>query len=243
MLKVALGGLALAALGATPLATLSDEFETSPLAGWNVTYGDDFGDGTDHGVAVRDGALTLTPRTSWWVDDREALYVAKPVTGDFVATMRVRVTGTESEEPRSNWTLSGILARDPRSTHARENWVSFRTGWVDGGWVYERKTTQGSRSRLVLWPSHDGWVDLRLARVGARFLLLRRDGSAWKLHWEYARPDFGKALQVGIDAFTGYDAPRGDMVARVDWIHFAPTGIPAGQRKAPAARLLRYLTR
>jgi hypothetical protein len=243
MLKVALVALALASGAAFPPGSLSDEFDSASPAGWNVTYGDDVGDGINHSVTVEGGSLTLRPRRSWWVDDHEALYVSKAVTGDFVATMRARVTGTETEEPQSNWTLSGFLLRDPRSTHARENWVSFRTGWVDGRWVYERKTTQGSRSRLVLWPSHAGWVDLRVARIGPRFLFLRRDGAAWKLHWEYTRPDLPATLQVGIDAFSGFDAPRTDLIARVDWIHFAPTGVPAAQRKAAAGKLLRYLTR
>src|ERR671935_905921 len=124
----ALAVVAAAAALAAGLPALSDEFDGSAVAGWNVLRGDDFGDGTDHAVSVEDGTLRIVPRRSWWVDDHEALYLWKPVTGDFVATMRVRVTGTKTEEPQANWTLSGILLRDPRSMQARENWVSFRTG-------------------------------------------------------------------------------------------------------------------
>ena len=231
---------------AAPAATMpsSDEFDGAALTGWNVLRGDDQGDGVDHAISVVDGALVLQPRVSWWVDDHEALYVWKPVAGDFVATTRVQVTGTKSEQPDSDWTLSGILVRNPSSTHERENWVSLRTGFVHGDWVYERKTTVGSHSVLVLSASQEGWVDLRIARVGARFFLLRRNAAGrWSLFWTYTRPDLPKTLQVGLDAFTGFEAPRGDLVSHVDWFHFAPTGVPGRLRSGAAKKLLPYLTR
>ena len=34
-----------------------------------------------------------------------------------------------------------------------------------------------------------------------------------------------------------------DLISRVDFFRFAPTGIPGPQRKAPTAKLLHYLTR
>lgn len=85
-------------------------------------------------------------------------------------------------EPRVR-TLSGILVRNPTSTHERENWISLRTGVLP------------------------------------------------------------KTLQVGMDAFTGLDAPHGDLVSHVDWFRFAPTGVPPKSRNAPATKLLPYLTR
>jgi hypothetical protein len=139
-----------------------------------VLRGDDQGDGVNHVVTVADGALVLEPRVSWWVDGHEALYVWKPVAGDFVATARVHVTGKQTEQPDSDWTLSGILVRDPASTHERESWVSLRTGFVHGDWVYE---------------------------------------------------------------------PHGDLVAQVDWFHFAPTGVPPKPRNAASAKLVRFLAR
>ena len=234
-------GVAAAAGG---LRSLSDEFDGAALSGWSTTLGDDFGDGTDHAVLVQDGSLTLVPKRSWWVDDKEALYVSKTVTGDFVATMRVRVTGVNTEEPDASWTLSGILVRNPSSTHANENWIAFRTGVVSAGRVYERKTTVRSRSVLVLSASPSGWVELRVARVGSWFFLLKRNATgAWTQHWRYNRPDLPKTLQVGIDAFSGDESPRADMIARVDWFHFAPTGVPGSRRNAPPQKLLPYLRR
>jgi hypothetical protein len=231
---------------ASPAATMpaSDEFDGATLNGWSVLRGDDQGDGVNHVVTVADGALVLEPRISWWVDAHEALYVWKPVGGDFVVTARVHVTGKQTEQPDSDWTLSGILVRDPASTHERESWVSLRTGFVHGDWVYERKTTVGSHSVLVLSSSHEGWVDLRIARVGSRFFLLRRNAAGkWSLFWTYARPDLPKTLQVGLDAFTGFEAPHGDLVAHVDWFHFAPTGVPPKLRNAASAKLVRFLGR
>jgi hypothetical protein len=240
-LTLACCGLAAAAGG---LSSLSDEFNGSALTGWQTMQGDDFGDGTAHDVRVADGALALTPVRSWWVDDKEALYVWKQVTGDFVASMRVQVTGTKTAEPQANWSLSGILVRNPASTHANENWIAFRTGVVNDSRVYERKTTVHSRSILVLNASPSGWVDLRVARVGSRFFLLKRSSAGkWVRHWTYLRPDLPKTLEVGIDAFSGDESPHADLVSRVDWFHFAPTLVPANLRGARDAKLVPYLAK
>jgi hypothetical protein len=238
------GGAVLAGRAVAGLPALSDDFGTAALVGWSTMRGDDFGDGTDHEIGVHDGALTIVPVRSWWVDDKEAAYVWKQVAGDFVATMRVQVTGKTSDDPAANWSLSGILVRDPRSTHANENWVAFRTGFVNGSRVYERKTTLRSHSILVLGSSPSGWVDLRVARVGSRFFLLKRNaGGKWVEHWSYNRPDLAKTLQVGIDAFSGDESPHADLISRVDWFRFAPTGVPAKLRAAKDARLVPILAK
>jgi len=247
ILALAAASLAFAAAAASAapgLRALSDEFDGTAPAGWSTLAGDDFGDGTAHRVSVANGALTLVPVRSWWVDDKEALYLWKQVTGDFVATMRVRVTGTQTDDPQANWSLSGILVRDPRSTHGNENWVAFRTGVVNDSRVYERKTTLRSHSILVLGSSPSGWVDLRVARVGTRFLLLKRNAAGrFVLHWSYNRPDLPRTLQVGIDAFSGDESPHADFVSTVDWFRFAPTGVPPKLRGARDARLVPYLAR
>jgi hypothetical protein len=243
-MKLLAAVVAAVAVGTGGLASLSDEFAGPSLTGWQTMRGDDFGDGTAHSISVQDGALTLVPVRSWWVDDKEALYVWKQVTGDFVATMRVRVTGTQTDDPQANWSLSGILVRNPASTHANENWIAFRTGVVNGSRVYERKTTLRSHSILVLGSSPSGWVELRVARVGPRFFLLRRNAAGkWIEHWSYNRPDLPRTLQVGIDAFSGDESPHADMTSRVDWFHFAATGVPAKLRGARDAKLVPYLAR
>lgn len=233
-----------AAAAAGGIPSLSDEFDGSALVGWQTMQGDDFGDGTAHSVRVADGAVTLTPVRSWWVDDKEALYVWKQVTGDFVATMRVQVTGTKTPDPHANWSLSGVLVRNPASTHANENWIAFRTGVVNDSRVYERKTTLHSHSILVLNASPSGWVELRVARVGARLFLLKRNAAGrWVEHWSYNRPDLPRTLEVGVDGFSGDESPHADLVSRVDWFHFAPSPVPAKLRRAGDATLVPFLAK
>jgi hypothetical protein len=229
--------LALPALAGAAPPSQSDEFDGTALDGWALIRGEDQGDGVAHGIEVGGGVLALSPKLSWWVDDTQALYLYKPRTGDFVATMRVKVTGVDGTEPESNWTLSGILLRSPASGHGHENWLAFRTGWVNGVPTYERKTTRSSRSDLVLSTAPTGWVDLRIARVGYRFFFLKRDSAGrWVHHWTYTRPDLPRMLEVGVDAFSGYESQHADMTSRVDWFRFAPTRLPKSA-KTPQAIL------
>jgi hypothetical protein len=198
------------------------------------------------------GQLTIVPGLSWWVDDSRAFYLYKAVRGDFKATMLVDVTGTSGPIPTANWSLSAILVRSPSGARDRrsENWISFQSGAVGGQPVFERKTTVQSRSELVLAAETPGWVQLRIARVGPRFVLLQRyPSSAWKLHWVYSRYDLPKTLQVGIDAFSGFEDTKADLVSHVDWFHFEPTGLPAKLKakllrgKVRLRKLLPYLER
>jgi hypothetical protein len=251
------GALAVAtgAAGAGGLPA-SDEFADPAVtaAGWKELDGD-LRDGVrphfDVGASAA-GQLTIVPGRSWWVDDSRAFYLYKPLRGDFKATMLVDATGANGPVPTANWSLSGILVRSPSGDRDRrgENWVSFRSGAVGGQPVFERKTTVQSRSELVLAAETPGWVELRIARVGPKLVLLRRyPGAAWKLHWVYSRYDLPKTLQVGIDAFSGFEDTKADLVSHVDWFHFAPTGVPAKLKakylhgRARLRKLLPYLER
>ncbi len=153
--------------------------------------------------------------------------------------------------PTANWSLAGFLVRNPSSPRTNENWINWTVGRVAGQSVFERKTTQRSRSRLVLIPAPTGWLELRVARVGSAFMLMSRaEGAArWTQQWTYSRPDLPRELEAGVDAQSGFDSPTGDLVVHVDYARFRPTGIPPKLRKrfvsgrlAPA-RLLPYLTR
>jgi hypothetical protein len=234
----------------------SDEFSdaASTAAGWKQMDGD-LRDGVRPGFDVgrtAPGQLTIVPGLSWWVDDSRAFFLYKPVAGDFKATMLVNVTGKQGPIPTANCSLSVILVRSAAGDRDRrdEDWVSFRSGAVGGMPVFERKTTVQSRSELVLAAETPGWVELRIARVGPMFVLLRRyPGSPWKLHWVYSRYDLPKTLQVGIDAFSGFDDTKADLVSHVDWFHFAATGVPPKLKakylhgRARLKKLLPYLER
>jgi len=225
------------------LAALSDDFDGPTLSGWQSMEGE-VHDGGHTTFSTGDGELTVHTAQSTWFRTQHAFYLWKQVSGDFVATVRLRVSGEEGAVPTANWSLAGLLVRSPRSTTQSENWLNFTVGRVGGASVVERKSTRASNSQLVLDEVPDGWIELRTVRIGPRFFLLRRsDGDRWRLHWEYQRPDLPRVLQVGVDAQSGTDDDHADLVAHVDDVRFAPTEIPASLRNASAQRLLRYLTR
>jgi hypothetical protein len=242
-----------ASAAAAPLPSLSDEFNDPATASqWQVLQGD-LADGVAPTFDIAKstpGELTITPGRSWWVDGTRAFYLYKPVTGDFVVTARLHVTGREGATPTADWSLSGLLVRRPTDNRGQENWVSFRVGRRGGKDVFERKTTVTGTSTLVLNPAQPGWVELRIARVGRYLVLLRRYGAgAFTPHFTYIRRDLPLALTAGIDAFSGYGDVKADLVSHVDWIHFASTGVPGPLRRAvlagkrPPAAITRYLNR
>lgn len=241
------------AFGAAPLPSLSDTFDDpATLPAWQVIQGDyPDGDSTAYDVGKSTvGELTVVPGRSWWVDQTRGWYLYKPVTGDFMATLRLRVTGRSGDEPTANWSLSGLLVRRPTADRAQESWLSFRIGRVNNVDVFERKTTSHGVSHLILTPTKPGWVELRVARVGQYFALLYRyPGGPFRFHYGYWRPDLPQALTVGIDAFSGDDDTKADLVSHVDSIAFASTGVPGPLKKQvlagrkPTSTLLRYLTK
>jgi len=233
---------------ATPLSALSDDFDGSALGGWSQMQGD-APDGAAR-ASVAGGLLTIHSARASWVRDEHAFYLWKDVTGDFVATTRIMVTGESGGTPTADWSLAGLLVRGQTDDRAHENWIGWTTGAVSGAPVFERKTTARSSSVLRLIPARTDWVELRVARVGSMFFLLRRyPGERWVQAARYVRADLPRTLQVGIDAQSGYGNDFADLVAQVDYVHFAPTGVPAALRAklqrttAPTAALLRYLTR
>jgi hypothetical protein len=246
-------GLAAGTAAAAPLPSLNDEFDVPGTAAqWQEIKGD-LADGVVPTWDISQstpGELTITPGRSWWVDGTRAFYLYKPVSGDFVVTARLHVTGRDGPVPTADWSLSGLLVRRPTDDRGKESWVSFRIGRRAGKDVFERKTTYGGVSTLVLAPAQQGWVELRIARVGRYFVLLRRyPGSPWVTHFTYIRRDLPLALTAGIDAFSGYGDTKADLVSHVDWIHYASTGVPGVLRRAvlagkrPPSALTRFLTR
>ena len=232
------------------LAALGDEFaDSAALSGWSATTGEVTLGRTTFGVAG--GVLTVHAGRSAWFRTQHAFALTKPVTGDFVATVRVRVRGEHGPVPTANWSLAGLLVRAPGRTFDRESWLNLSLGRVAGSSVFERKTTQAGNSILELAPAPEsGWVELRQVRVGSRFFLLYRpDGDAWRLFWRYHRGDLPRTLAVGPDAQTGTDDDHADLVADFDYVHFASTGLPGRLRArivrgaAPLRRVLPYLTR
>jgi hypothetical protein len=161
------------------------------------------------------GVLRLEPTVSGWYADFRAPFLFQEVAGDFVATTRVRARGTGGDLPSVTWSLAGLMVREPRATTAQtwepraENWLFATTGIAGraGQPVLETKTTVNGRSALNLHPVPAGWMELRIVRVRADFLVFYRpDGTAqWTLQERFHRPDLPRTLQVGVNAYSGWD--------------------------------------
>jgi hypothetical protein len=251
VLLLSFGVLALAA-GAradTPdLIALSDEFDSAAtLSHWQAMQGDVI-DGAPTRYAVDSGELVVHTAHSKWFGGERAFYLWKEVKGDFVATVRLRVSGEHGAVPTADWSLAGLLVRAPPTK--TENWLNFTVGRVRGQSVFERKTTRASSSILVLNAAPTGWIELREVRIGNRFYLLRgAAGGRWILHWRYARRDLPVTLQVGFDAQSGSGDDHADLLAHVDYVHYAPTNVPPRLRQrvlrghAKLKTIWPYLTR
>jgi len=218
---VASATFAAAALAATP--SLGDEFTDPSLSGWQATTGE-ITDGGTTTWAVENGQLVVHVAQSSWVNARHAFYLSKTVDGNFDVSTRVLTTGEHDRLPTGDWSLAGLLVRDPSAAETpNEQWVGWTVGRVRRRNVLERKTTQNGVSQLVLLPASALRVDLRIVRRGSSFTLYRRyAGQKWLKVYRYVRPDLGSTLQVGIDAQSGFGTGA-DLVVRADWVRFAPT--------------------
>lgn len=268
------GGPGSAAAPPPPIAALSDEFDgPGSLGRW-----------TSHGAAegwpemIRSvavdagGVLRIEPTVSGWYADFRGPFLYQEVTGDFVATTRVRARGTGGALPSVTWSLAGLMVREPRGTTAAtwepraENWLFATTGIAaqPGQPVIETKTTVNGRSALNLHPVPAGWMELRIVRVRADFLVFQRAEGAgeWTLQERFHRPDLPRTLQVGVNAYSGWDlvpelwndaaafnrtviADRAtDLAAEFDYVRFDRPAVPAALRggrlsdyRVPAADL------
>jgi hypothetical protein len=238
------------------IATLSDEFTSADsLAAWkrfDVVEG--WPDQAKR-LAIADGSLVLEPYTSGWFAEFHAPFVFKELSGPFVATARVRVKGKESAVPVEPWSLAGLMVREARPGSGKtrelrgENWMFLTTGAAHEGSkpVFETKSTVNSRSNLKLSPAREGWIELRIVRIGPAFILMSRYGSeAWQVRDRFYRMDFARNVQVGLCAYTGWNSAqdlqndpmkfnttvlkdrKADAILEVDWVRFSRPVLPAG---------------
>lgn len=232
------------------ISALSDEFnDAASLARWSdhATVG-----GWPSWVEQIDidttapGQLHLVPKASGWYEDYRGVFLYQQVTGDFDVTMRIRVTGKQSNLPTTTFSLSGLMVRAPREVTAQtwtpggENWVFITTGYGDrdpnrvNKPQIETKTTVDSSSALELRISRDDWMELRVVRLGANVVMFYRfPAEGWQVSRVYERPDFPAELEVGVNAYSSNnvqgdpatynmrsDPPAGDLVARVDYMRY-----------------------
>jgi len=164
---------------------------------------------------IDDGRLVLQPVSSGWFEDNQAGHLFHQITGDFIATTRIEVVGTNAALPQTSFSLAGLFIRAPREVSAaswtpgQENWLFFSVGTAApaGEPHYELKTTTNSLSTLQILSAQTGPVDLRIARHGEIFTLLARpEGQQWAVVEQIIRPDLPLVLNVGLTAYADYDS-------------------------------------
>ncbi|WP_400191511.1 hypothetical protein [Hymenobacter sp. B81] len=214
--------LAPAADAPDDLAALSDEFnDAGSLSRWRQFHQAEGWPSMVQRLDVNQtarGQLYLAPTTSGWYADFHGTYLYQEVTGDFLVTSRVHVTGKTTELPKAAWSLAGLMVREarPAVTPASwqpggENWLFLTAGVAEpvNQFVFESKSTVNSRSNLKLRPAKTGWVELGILRVRSAFVLLYRyEGQPWQVHERFHRRDLPRTLQVGLNAYTDWNSAR-----------------------------------
>lgn len=204
-----------------PLARFLDEFDGNQLgSGWSVLHP------SLAEVSVSGGELHVVPTqtgpAATWFEDGEGPLVWRSVTGDFVATARMRVDSatTPGAPPPIEYRLAGLLVRDPGSSAGARNsaHVAIGAGTAATPIAWEDKTTIASQSDFVLYAAPSSTAELRIVRSGARVDLLARAPSSptFTLLRSHQHPELPSTVQIGVMAYS-YSAPA-DVRAHVDWI-------------------------
>lgn len=206
---------------AVPLETYSDEFDNAAALGnWKQFHTTEAYPDKIRSIAVSEGILTLQPYASGWYGDYQAPFLYKTISGDFDVRARVKVSGTGSELPQSEWSLAGLMIRQAKMGTSsswqprQENWLFLTTGVAEprGVAMFEVKTTNNSISNLKLRPARSGWVELRVVRVQASFILMYRyEGEPWTVLERFYRPLLPPQVQVGLNAYSGWNQVPGDV--------------------------------
>ncbi|MCG2617352.1 DUF1349 domain-containing protein [Terrimonas sp. NA20] len=231
------------------LGDLSDEFnDTSSLRQWRFFHQvENYPDKIDK-ISVGNGILNLQPKASGWYADNQAPFLFKMVTGNFDVRARIRVKGEATDLPSVDWSLAGLMVRQPKRTTSanwiprQENWLFITTGVADDISipVMEMKTTSNSISNLKLRPAKAGWIELRIVHVDAAFVLMSRaEGEKWQIQERFYRPVMMGPLQVGLNAYSCWNAippplksdpkafnetvatAKADLLLQVDYVRFS----------------------
>jgi hypothetical protein len=195
--------------------TLSDDFSSGNISGaWKLAHDAEKYSSKLKSMSVENGVLKMQPFTSGWYADYQAPLLYKTIRGDFDVRAKVKVSSANGQLPSAEWSLAGLMVRQPKRTDAsswqpnNENWMFITTGIAQpaGVPVFETKSTNNSMSNLKLRPAKEGWVELRIVRVDAAFILLYRyEGEKWTVADRFYRPLLSPVVQVGLNAYTGWN--------------------------------------
>ncbi|MBI5885534.1 MAG: DUF1349 domain-containing protein [Deltaproteobacteria bacterium] len=155
-----------------------------------------------------------TANTYFWDEVFSAPFVYKEVAGDFDVETHIEANHNKDNE------LAGLLLRDTRGEEA--NWVSFFVGHSGGRQVNYITNTKNGKSSFVM-PKTDNFY-MRVTRIGEILSLYSKRGvdDPWMLRARYARPDFGRVLEVGL-AVQANNA-SGTYMARFDYMRLKDVG-------------------
>ena len=132
------------------LAPLSEEFESAAaLTGFQRLYQTE-GWPADQlanvSINTAEARLVMRPHASSWFQDYKAALAFKSVTGDFVATVDVRVrNATEDGPPGTTYSFGGLLVRAPKPG------LSAPAAWQAGqeDWIIQAVGTAGTPLSLI----------------------------------------------------------------------------------------------
>ena len=203
------------------------------LRGWQIDTGDVMSGGPPR-ATVSAGALHLRPAQSRWLDSFSALGVKRTVTGDIDVSALVATRGVHSPEPTVDWSLSGLMLRDPSAPSP--HWLHWSVGHV-GGPVLERKETWNGESDLhLIHLPKAGPVQLRIIRTGGDVVLAHRQGKGgWTVDYTYASARLPDTVDLLVTAQSGSLDDHADLVADIDWVRAGPVLLTAADRQAVEA--------
>lgn len=193
----------------------SDEFDkTESLKDWRRVYQTE-GSNADQlkTIKIDNGVLNLVPHTSSWYNDYRGVLVYKPIKGDFIVSAKVKATSLKgSSAPNKLYSLAGIMVRTPKDITPKiwrpgqENYIFLSIGTANkpGEKQFEVKTTINSNSNLEISSANSSEAEIKILRIGASFILLKKDADSWNVHKRYYRPDMPKTLQVGMTVYTDW---------------------------------------
>lgn len=225
--RFGLAVLAFAALAVSPLPPPLEARQSPVFAARNKSYLNDLFDGTALSpawtilhpnlaqVSVSGGALHLQPTqdgpNATWFNDGESVLVYKSVTGDFTATTiaHARDPQNGTQPPPLQYRLGGLTVRDPNSTApGQHNWAHVAIGAGAGSVAVEDKTTTGSVSDFLLYPTPNADAELRITRQGSLISLYWRPigAQSWTLLRTHSHPEFPATVQVGLMVYS-YQTP------------------------------------
>jgi len=161
-------------------------------------------------VSIENGSLVMVPDVNTgWYNSGHGMLITQQVKGDFMATARLSVRGLRNPlgPPTQQFNSAGLLARDPSSGPTSETWIMISLGKQASFLGTKTEPTWQSKSRPEFQQATTTRGELRLARRGDQFSLLKRlDGEReWTLLQEHQFPGTSEVLQVG-PAANAYQA-------------------------------------